>query len=551
LGALVPGVAAASETVPSLDLRGFEPSVDPEGGLSFEPARSPATGDFNTGLWLSYGFRPVVLRGGEDNKIVFKVVDHQLSGDFTLNVGLFERAAIGVDLPFVLFQKGNDPTLSENAAAFATLGQYALPSSALGDMKLVVKGTIVKPTSGDSGTPNAGFALAIVERLGFPTGDQSSYLGEGHITSETRIVADYDLIAIAAHASLGAKFRAELERFGCAQAPDDCATRFGHELPYGVAISLKPRAFGIDSEGHWTWFVENYGHLPMYPKAPFTSKAMSQVQLGAGARYVFHNDLSLLAGIDFALVGGIGTAPVRATVALGWAPRKHDADDDGVLDRFDECPEFKEDRDGFEDGDGCPDIDNDQDGVKDVDDKCDGQKEDEDGFQDDDGCPDPDNDGDGILDVNDHCPLVPGIDSTIPTERGCPDPDPDKDGVKGEADRCPTEAEDKDGFQDDDGCPDPDNDGDGINDGDDKCIDVKGVPFPNSPDENGCPDADEDGISDGKDACKEEKGVRADDPAKHGCPEEDPKDKKKRKPAAKPPVAPPPKPPVAPAPAKP
>ena len=41
-------------------------------------------------------------------------------------------------------------------------------------------------------------------------------------------------------------------------------------------------------------------------------------------------------------------------------------------------------------------------------DQCVEAPEDRDGFQDDDGCPDVDNDADGTLDVQDNCPLVPG-----------------------------------------------------------------------------------------------------------------------------------------------
>ena len=51
-----------------------------------------------------------------------------------------------------------------------------------------------------------------------------------------------------------------------------------------------------------------------------------------------------------------------------------------------------EDKDGFQDDDGCPDDDNDGDGVPDADDKCPNEAEDLDGFEDDDGCPELDND---------------------------------------------------------------------------------------------------------------------------------------------------------------
>jgi len=54
----------------------------------------------------------------------------------------------------------------------------------------------------------------------------------------------------------------------------------------------------------------------------------------------------------------------------------------------DGCPERAEDHDGFEDKDGCPDIDNDGDQVLDVADKCATVAESYNGFEDDDGCPD-------------------------------------------------------------------------------------------------------------------------------------------------------------------
>jgi OmpA-OmpF porin, OOP family len=131
----------------------------------------------------------------------------------------------------------------------------------------------------------------------------------------------------------------------------------------------------------------------------------------------------------------------NARRALVLSPREAclgiaDTDGDHVPDALDKCPLEPEDRDGFQDDDGCPDPDNDKDGVPDAYDKCPLEAEDRDGFEDDDGCPDPDNDKDQIADANDKCPL---------------------------------EAEDRDGFEDDDGCPDPDDDQDGIPDADDKC----------------------------------------------------------------------------------
>jgi outer membrane protein OmpA-like peptidoglycan-associated protein len=65
-----------------------------------------------------------------------------------------------------------------------------------------------------------------------------------------------------------------------------------------------------------------------------------------------------------------------------------DRDHDGIPDEKDNCADRPEDKDGFEDADGCPDIDNDGDRVLDVADKCATVPEAYNGYADDDGCPD-------------------------------------------------------------------------------------------------------------------------------------------------------------------
>ncbi|MEY3015204.1 MAG: hypothetical protein RIT45_3939, partial [Pseudomonadota bacterium] len=172
---------------------------------------------------------------------------------------------------------------------------------------------------------------------------------------------------------------------------------------------------------------------------------------------------------------------VGAQYAFGGVPE--DSDGDGIPNETDKCPDKAEDKDGFEDDDGCPEIDNDGDGVIDTADRCPSEAEDKDGFEDDDGCPDLDNDKDGIPDAKDKCPDKAEDKDGFQDQDGCPDPDNDNDGVPDASDKCPNKAEDKDGFQDDDGCPEIDNDGDGIPDAKDKC--------PNEPEtQNGFQDQD-------------------------------------------------------------
>lgn len=165
-----------------------------------------------------------------------------------------------------------------------------------------------------------------------------------------------------------------------------------------------------------------------------------------------------------------------------------DKDHDGIKDNEDKCPNEPEDLDGFEDSDGCPELDNDKDGIPDLKDRCPNEAEDMDGFEDSDGCPDLDNDKDGIPDLRDRCSNEPEDMDGFEDTDGCPDLDNDRDGIPDSQDRCPNEPEDKDGFEDTDGCPDIDNDRDGIPDTRDKCPN-EAENINGFQDEDGCPDA--------------------------------------------------------------
>jgi len=100
------------------------------------------------------------------------------------------------------------------------------------------------------------------------------------------------------------------------------------------------------------------------------------------------------------------------------------------------------------------DNDPDKDGIVGASDQCPNEAEDKDDFEDENGCPDPDNDADGLPDASDQCPKEPEDKDTFKDEDGCPDPDNDEDGVPDAADKCIDQPETKNGYQDEDGCPD-------------------------------------------------------------------------------------------------
>jgi OOP family OmpA-OmpF porin len=158
-------------------------------------------------------------------------------------------------------------------------------------------------------------------------------------------------------------------------------------------------------------------------------------------------------GPDFEVLGSVFISFGEKDVIIKEAS-SGDRDGDGIPDNLDKCPNEAEDKDGFQDEDGCPDLDNDGDGIPDSRDKCPNDPEDKDGFQDEDGCPDLDNDGDGIPDALDKCPNEPEDKDGFQDEDGCPDPDNDNDGIPDARDKCPNEPETFNNYQDADGCPD-------------------------------------------------------------------------------------------------
>lgn len=185
------------------------------------------------------------------------------------------------------------------------------------------------------------------------------------------------------------------------------------------------------------------------------------VHLGLGGRFQIlqgnerdNVGLSALWGPDHV---DANTALTSVWAGLTWWLGSADTDGDGVPDKRDGCPTDAEDRDGFNDLDGCPDPDNDGDGIPDGSDQCPQLAEDHDGCIDDDGCPDLDNDRDGIPDARDRCPdQAEDIDGDTDSD-GCPDldreADADGDGVPDSRDRCP--GTEPDSLVDADGCPVP------------------------------------------------------------------------------------------------
>jgi outer membrane protein OmpA-like peptidoglycan-associated protein len=201
----------------------------------------------------------------------------------------------------------------------------------------------------------------------------------------------------------------------------------------------------------------------------------------------------------------------------GAPARGGDADQDGVADKTDACPDTP--RGAAVDNRGCP-ADADSDGVLNGIDQCPNTPAG--ATVDPMGCPH-DQDGDKVFDGIDQCPDTPA--GTAVDAKGCPLaaaapgalPDSDHDGVNDFIDKCPDTP--AGATVDATGCP-LDSDHDGVWDGVDKCPDT---PAGATVDANGCPsDADGDKVFDGIDRCPDTPVGTAVDAL--GCPADSDKD---------------------------
>ena len=445
----------------------FDPAAGARNFLTTRGARTDGKMVWSVGLVANYSYLPFQVEscesttdcGGPDARAfaTAKVVENQLTGDLLATLTPIPRLQLAVKVP-VSWIKGQG--ISPNG----TFAKEGIDAVGLGDPQLEAKvrvhGQVTDP-----------FVLGVAGFVTAPVGhavSENSYLGDTKPSAGVRLILDGEKGPFAVAANLAGVYRASAQ-IGSAE--------IGSEGRYSVAAGYRiGPVFRVIADAFGT--------------TRFSSAAgENTLEIDGGFQVLpLNSPVTIALAGGSSVVEGVGAPKFRGILGVTYAVEKRDRDDDGIEDSVDQCPTDKEDRDGNEDSDGCPDPDNDLDTVLDTEDKCPSQAEDQDNFEDRDGCPDPDNDKDGIPDTSDQCPLEAETKNGFKDDDGCPDEaDKDSDGVPDARDKCPEEAEDTDGYQDTDGCPDLDNDNDGIPDAQDECIDE-----PENrnkfEDEDGCPD---------------------------------------------------------------
>ncbi|MCP4604638.1 MAG: OmpA family protein, partial [Proteobacteria bacterium] len=440
---LVSSVAEADKT--TVDVHNFKPSpfMNDLFNISLGDTRDlKLQGD--VGLYLDYQHDPLVLRIKSPDTVIRYVVENQLVGDLLGAFSIMPWLDVGLALPVVLYQNGE-----------GFVDQGSPGSFSVGDLRLHVKGRLFR-------TEDKLFSVSLAPYITFPTGKLVDHFsGSEGVTFVPQVAAGFNFWEHGGVAlDLGYRM-VKNEQIADLNLHDELLVRLGGWVP----IPIFPQKFLAIAEVITATTASD----------PFDDINQWPFEIDLGLRYFPAPWIHVNLGSGFGVTKGYATPDFRIFAGVVMTiprhqPQPKDTDGDGLLDPDDQCPLEPEDKDGFEDEEGCPDPDNDQDGILDINDKCPLEPEDKDTFEDQDGCPDPDNDQDGILDVNDKCPLEPEDKDTFEDQDGCPDPDNDGDKIcdpwvaqsdtakyadtcDGE-DKCPDEPETINQVDDADGCPD-------------------------------------------------------------------------------------------------
>ena len=354
-------VATFTSRTARAQTRGFDgerlaPAAGAAGGVFVERPIVPFHLGYGFGLFLHFADDPVVVRQGGSQ--IGVPLDGSVSTDLLASIGLFDRLELAVALPVRLYYEGD---------ASAT---PLLAARGIGDLRFVPKVSIVR-----GGDAAFGWVLGAAVPVTFPTGDDLAFRGSSGATVEPRLLFGLYPGRLAMVANAGFRFRRNESL-----SP-------GNELTFGLAgtytLPVSHDIIDLHAELAGGWLpqvnggralldlpLEAVGGVIVHPLPRWSVYGMGGVGITNG-----------LAAPDFRVFAG-----VRYAYGLPGKGGQRDSDSDGVVDRDDRCPSEPEDRDGFEDGDGCPEADNDHDGIADDDDECPEDAEEKGGDRD--GCPD-------------------------------------------------------------------------------------------------------------------------------------------------------------------
>ncbi len=312
---------ASAQTQPSVDTRTWAPSPDPRANLVLEPSKAPEAWVWNVAAWASYAQAPVILRDGSNSIVEARPLAHSLGLDVVAGIGLGARMAVGLDVPIFVWQDGTTGL----PATIASNG--TVKTTGLGDVALSAKATLV---DNEPQRTASGFGLAAVGSATLPTGDRTSFWGDGTARVGARALAEYAFAGAGAlRASVGYTLRTSRQTWPDASIG---GVTFGDEIPWSAGVVVRPRALakGLDAGDRQLWEVAFHGSLPAGPVAPFGlggsgASSLSPALLALDDRVALDRraDWFLLFGAEMGLDAAVGVPNVPRRRRRSAGPHGH------------------------------------------------------------------------------------------------------------------------------------------------------------------------------------------------------------------------------------
>jgi OOP family OmpA-OmpF porin len=380
---------AAAQPAGNLTLDPFRPAIDSRGYLTVNASQVLGDRELSFGLGsLDWGHHLLQLDGDGKSYSIDDMVTATLIAALGISAGPAELE-LGASLPLVIMSGTRGP----GAVGGAGGGPFVVDGQGMGSAGLHLKARLASTSRG----PHIG--VAAIASLYLPSAaPRDRFLGEDQLVPQLVGVVDGELgrerrLRLSLNAGIRLRRTTTFTNSdpGPMMAPvTDRSITAGSELPLGVGIAyaLAPQRFDV--------IGEVFGTVPLG-----THQGYQPLEALGGIKLYLARNSFLTLGAGRGLVGGQGGSPdLRAFIGIVFEPRARfegddgrpdpdsDRDHDGIRDALDLCPNEPEDRDGFEDEDGCPDPDNDHDRIPDHDDRCPDEPESYNGYQDEDGCPD-------------------------------------------------------------------------------------------------------------------------------------------------------------------
>lgn len=365
---LLLGLMIHTPSVHALDVQLFEPNFDQEGGITIQNTEMLQKWQTRPSLFMNWVRNPIEFGVVANDSRAAKIVGWFMTTDFIFAIGIRDDLSLGIDLPM------NFGSSVDKLGTISTKKGFNI-----GDVTLSGKYLLYRKTEDDKKYRPS---VAIIPFVTLPSGKNDVFFGNAGPVGGFRAAFDWQLATLhKLSANLGARFRSTETVLNL---------QVGPELTWGIGYQ-----YLLWQKHELNLLAELYGSTSF---AKFASEEISspmELLIGLNKSWA---DGEWISTFGFGRGGnnGYGAPDVRVYAGISYVgkhqtsvPTKNvDTDGDGIFDNVDKCPDQPEDKDGFEDTDGCPDPDNDHDGVLDANDKCPDQPETINGVTDDDGCPD-------------------------------------------------------------------------------------------------------------------------------------------------------------------